>query len=209
MRQDSHGEMPVQTLLITGTVSVGKSTIAAEINDTLAALKVPNAAVDLDALSWQWPSSSEWNSDLMFENLAALWPNYVARGVTHLVLAGVLEDRADLDRYRVAVADADITVCRLVAPETDRIARLLGRMPPGPSRDWHLARTVELNSILERLVVEDFVVDNGARPVREVATEILIRAGWISSQQAHSASTRDGSRGAHTDASAGPRRPHR
>jgi hypothetical protein len=96
MRQDSHGEMPVQTLLITGTVSVGKSTIAAEINDTLAALKVPNAAVDLDALSWQWPASSKWNSDLTCENLAAPWPNYVARGVTHLVLAGVLEDSGDL-----------------------------------------------------------------------------------------------------------------
>lgn len=116
----------------------------------------------------------------MFENLAALWPNYVARGVTHLVLARVLEDRADLDRYRAAIPGADITVCRLVAPEADRIARLLGRMPPGPSREWHLARTVELNSILERLAVEDFVVDNGVRPVREVASEILVRTGWLS-----------------------------
>jgi hypothetical protein len=180
--------MPVQTLLITGTVAVGKSTIAAEINDALAGLKVPNAAVDLDALSWQWPPSSKWNSDLRFENLAALWPNYLARGATHLVLACVLENSADLDRYRVAVPGADITVCRLVASEADRIARLLGRMPPGPSRDWHLARTVELNSILEQLAIEDFIVDNGSRPVREVAIEILVRAGWISSQQAQDAS---------------------
>jgi hypothetical protein len=92
--------VPVPTLLISGTVAAGKSTVAAELNDTLAALKIPNAAVDLDALVWQWPSSSQWNSDLMFENLAVLWPNYQARGVTHLVLACVLEDAADLDRYR-------------------------------------------------------------------------------------------------------------
>ena len=65
-------------------------------------------------------------------------------------------------------------------------------MPPGPSRDWHLARTVELNSILERLAVEDFVVDNGVRPVREVAIEILARADWISSQQAQDASVAAG-----------------
>src|ERR1700722_3307686 len=89
--------VPVPTLLISGTVAAGKSTVTAELNDTLAALKIPNAAVDLDALVWQWPSSSPWNSDLMFENLAALWPNYQTRGVTHLVLACVLEDAADLD----------------------------------------------------------------------------------------------------------------
>ena len=64
----------VPTLLITGTVGVGKSTVAAEINDVLAGLKIPNAAVDLDALAWQWPSTSSWNSDLMFENLAHSGP---------------------------------------------------------------------------------------------------------------------------------------
>jgi hypothetical protein len=53
----------VPTLLITGTVGVGKSTVAAEINDALADLKIPSAAVDLDALVWQWPSTSNWNSD--------------------------------------------------------------------------------------------------------------------------------------------------
>ena len=42
----------VPTLLITGTVGVGKSTVAADISDVLAELKIPNAAVDLDALRW-------------------------------------------------------------------------------------------------------------------------------------------------------------
>jgi hypothetical protein len=54
---------------------VGESTVAGEVNDVLAALKVPNAAVDLDALVWQWPSTSAWNNDLMFGDLASLWPN--------------------------------------------------------------------------------------------------------------------------------------
>jgi len=30
--------------------------MATEINDQLATLKIPDAAVDLDALVWQWPS---------------------------------------------------------------------------------------------------------------------------------------------------------
>lgn len=171
--------MPLPVLLITGTTGVGKSTVAAEVNDVLAALKVPNAAVDLDALVWQWPSTSAWNNDLMFENLAALWPNYRAHGATHLILARVLEDGAELGRYRAAVPGAQITICRLVAPEAARVARLLKRMPPGPSRDWHLNRTVELEAILGRLANEDFTVENGDRSVREVALDVLVRAGWV------------------------------
>jgi hypothetical protein len=177
--------MFVPTLLITGTVGVGKSTVAAEISDVLADLRVPNAAVDLDALVWQWPPTSEWNSDLMFENLASLWPNYRAHGATRLILAHVLEDPAELGRYCAAVPGADITVCRLVAPEAVRISRLLGRMPPGPSRDWHLNRTVELESSLSRLACEEFTVKNGDRSVHDVAFEVLVRAGWVTAESQH------------------------
>jgi adenylylsulfate kinase len=172
----------VPTLLITGTVGVGKSTVAMEISDVLAALESPNAAVDLDALVCQWPPTSEWNNDLMFENLASLWPNYLAHGATRLVLARVLEDRAELARYRVAVPGAEITVCRLVAPEAVRVRRLLRRMPPGPSREWHLDRTVKLESSLVRLACEEFTVENGDRPVRDVAFEVLVRAGWVTKE---------------------------
>lgn len=171
--------MTVPTLLISGPTGAGKTTVAAEINDVLAEHKVPNAAVDLDALVWQWPPTSKWNDDLLFENLAAMWPNYRAHGTTHLVLARVLEERAALERYRAAVPGAAITVCRLTAPEPLRRARLRTRMPHGPSLDWHLARTVELERKLEHVSCEDFVVSNDTRPVRAVALEILVRAGWI------------------------------
>jgi hypothetical protein len=169
----------VPTLLLTGTVGSGKSAVAAEINDTLAELKIPNAAIDLDALVWQWPSTSKWNNDLMFENLASLWPNYQAHGATHLILARVLEDRSELDRYRSAVPGAEITVCRLTTPQPLRLERLRERMPPGPSRDWHLARSVELEGVLANSACEDFQVENGDRPVCEVALEVLVRAGWL------------------------------
>lgn len=131
--RDKLGRMSVPTLLISGTTGVGKSTVAAEINDQLAARKVPSAAINLVALVWQWPSTSPWNVDLMFGNLASIWPNYQCHGATHLVLARVQKDRAELDRYRVAIPGAEITVCRLVAPEAIRVERLHGRMPPGPS----------------------------------------------------------------------------
>lgn len=168
----------VRTLLLTGTIGAGKTTIAAAINDELAAREVPNAALDLDALVWQWPPTSPWNDDLLFENLASIWPNLERRGVTHLVLARVLEDRAGLERYRLAVPGAEITVCRLVAPEAVRVERITRRMPPGPSRDWHLARTVELEGVLDERRVEDVVVVNDGR-VADVALAVLRAVGWV------------------------------
>lgn len=173
-------EIPVPLILVTGTVGAGKTTVAAEMNDLLSTLKIPNAALDLDALVLQWPATSEWNDDLMFENLASLWSNYRAHGTTHLILSNVLEDRCQLDRYRVAVPGAEITVCRLMTPESARLERLHARHPLGWSRDWHLARTVELEDLLDQRSCEDFTVENGDRTVGEVAREVLVRAGWIS-----------------------------
>ncbi len=180
----------IEVLLVSGSCGAGKSTIAAETNDVLAELGVPNAAIDLDALVWQWPSTSAWNGNLMFENLAAIWPNYERRGVRHLVLARVIETRSELDRYRAAVPGADITVCRLVSAESLRMDRIQQRMPPGPSRQWHLERTVELEQLLADRAIEDFTVENDERSVRTVALDVLAGAGWISAEQARVASAK-------------------
>jgi hypothetical protein len=168
----------VPVLLLNGTVGSGKTTILGAINEVLWRDQVPHAALDLDAVIWQCPETSRWNQDLMFENLAALWSNYAAHGSTRLALARVLEDPADLDRYREAVPGAAITVCRLVAPHATRVERLHRRMQPGPNLDWHLARTGELHDILEQAAIDDFVVVNDG-PVREVALAVLTKAGWI------------------------------
>lgn len=171
--------MTARVLLLTGSVGSGKTVIASEICDVLAELEIPNAAIDLDSLTWQWPVSSPWNNDLMFDSLAALWKIHRKNGTTHLTLARVIEDRAEVDRYLAAVPGADITICRLTAPECLRVERLVSRMPPGASRDWHVARTTELDVLLEGLALEDFVVENDSRPVRAVALEVLDRAGWL------------------------------
>jgi len=171
--------MTVPVLLVTGTVGAGKTAVTEAMSELLSDAEVPHAALDLDAVIWQYPVTSRWNDDLLFENLAALWRNYAAHGSTRLVLARVVEDPADLDRYRSAVPGADITVVRVVAPHDTRLARLRHRMPPGDSLDWHLARTGELHDILEASAVEDFTVDNGnGRALLDVAREVLERAGW-------------------------------
>jgi hypothetical protein len=67
-----------------------------------------------------------------------------------------------------------------MTPESARLERLHARHPLGWSRDWHLARTVELEDLLDQRSCEDFTVENGDRTVGEVAREVLVRAGWIS-----------------------------
>jgi hypothetical protein len=88
-----------------------------------------------------------------------------------------------------AIPGAEIVVCRLTAPEEERVERLRRRIPPGDSREWHIARSRELAPLLERAGIEDFVVENEMRSLRAVACEVLVRAGWIDTQQAEEVAT--------------------
>ena len=115
---------------------------------------------------------------LAFTNLAVVWPNYAAAGAERLIVAGVVEDRADLDKFRVAVPGAQPIVCRLIAPLSLMHERLRIR-EPGMFLNQAL-RAEELADILSRASVEDFVVDNGpGRSVGTVAREVSSLASWL------------------------------
>jgi hypothetical protein len=174
--------MTLALLLLSGTVGVGKTTIGEEIHDVLSERQLSNAFFDLDALRYQWPPTSPWNADLLVEHLAALWPNLARRDVGHLVLAGVMETPPDLDRIRAALPPTAMSVIRLTAPAEVRTARLRTRMQPGPALDWHLARTAELDAILDGSPVDMIAVDNGERAPRDVALDVLERVGWPAAQ---------------------------
>jgi hypothetical protein len=170
--------MTLHLLILSGTVGVGKSTLGGEIHTLLSEREIPNAFFDLDALRYEWPETSPWNAELVADHLRAMWPNLERRGVSYLVLAGVMETPSDVDLISDALAPDDVTIVRPTAPEAVRTQRLRDRMPPGGSLDWHLARTVELDEILDTSAVEMIDVDNGDRTPRRVAVEILERIGW-------------------------------
>ena len=166
-------------LLITGSLGSGKTTVLGEITDILTEIRVPHAIVDQDALSqfFPRPAGDPFGSDMMFENLSAIWPNFHAAGADRLVLAGILQKRDTLERYRSVLGVPGITVCRLTASVETMQARLAVR-EPGRALDWHLNRSVELDAILEQAAVGDFSVRNDGRPIGEVAEEVLQKAGW-------------------------------
>ncbi len=166
-------------LIISGSMGTGKTTVLYEISDLLTEAGIPHAAIDLDCLAVVHPQRDPHGQSLAFANLAAVWPNYATLGAERLVVARVVEDRAELDQYRAAVPGAQPIVCRLTAPLSLMHERLRIR-EPGMFQGQALARATELVDILERASIEDFVVDNGTgRSVGDVAREVLSLAGWL------------------------------
>lgn len=97
------------------------------------------------------------------------------------IVVGVLERREDIRGYEGVIPGARVVVCRLTASGATREARLRDR-EHGAGLQWHLERPVELADILEAARVEEFTVDNDQRPLRAVASEVLVRAGWIAAE---------------------------
>jgi adenylylsulfate kinase len=164
-------------LAISGAVGVGKTSVLVELHDILVSERISHGCVERDALSYSWPPQGRFNEAIVERNLSCVVANFLEAGATRLLIAGVIEGAADLAVYRRCVPNAEIQVCRLTADLDLRRQRLRMR-ERGAGLDWHLDRTAELDTILDRVGIEDFSVDNGDRPLREVALEVLARAGW-------------------------------
>lgn len=174
--------MTPEALLLTGTVGVGKTTVADAVGDLLRDARVPNAVIDVDWLRAAWPSPSgdPFNRAMALRNLASVGANYLDAGAVRLVLAGVVETRQDRDAHAAALG-LPLTVVRLVADPDVVRARLLRRHGEDQeARRWHLARATELHAILEESAAEDHLVDTTALTASEVAVAVLRIAGWAS-----------------------------
>jgi hypothetical protein len=134
----------------------------------------------MDLLRWcpPAPPGDRFNVALGLRNLAAVSANYRVVGAEYLILADVLEARADLALYEAAIPGAAIQVVRLRAS----VATLTGRVrqrETGAGLEWSLNRTVELAAQMERDRMEDLLVETDGRSVAEVAREVLDRSGWL------------------------------
>lgn len=166
-------------LLITGTVGAGKTSVAEAVGDTLSQAEEPNAVIDLDWLRRSWPSppGDRFNSEIELRNLRDVARNYLDRGPMRLVLAGVIETRADRDRCQDSVG-VPLTVCRLDVELSLVRSRLARRHELDlAALHWHLDRSGELDAILQAARVEDHVVVVGDSSVREAALAVVETVG--------------------------------
>jgi hypothetical protein len=165
-------------LIITGSMGSGKTTVMTEASDILAQWGVSHAAVDVDALGIAHFFSQVEVDDVRLRNLRCVWENYRTRGLTRLLLAVAVENRADLERLCEAVGASEPVVCRLTASVATMQQRVRLR-EIGMWQQKFVDRVAVLNTLLDGARLENFSVANENRPLSDVAREVLLRAGWI------------------------------
>ena len=178
-RSDDGG--PTESLLIiTGTMGAGKTAVMGEASDILAQRQIVHAAIDLDALGLAHLPSALRSDGVMYDNLRSICRNYAALGVRRLLVARAVEDSAQIKLCRDIIPAVNTVICRLTA-SIEAMERRVEIRDSGISQRKYVARVAELNAILDRARLEDFTVANENRPLTDVALEMLVKAGWISS----------------------------
>lgn len=176
--------LPTRVLVINGTIGAGKTATAAAVHDVLAEEGARSAFIDADYLcqAAPLPEDDAFGQGLLFANLAAVAPVYRAQGYGCMVIARVVEDARDRDRYAAAFSGpggrAHVSIVRVTASQDARVARITEREPEGYWRELGLARTVELDDVLEEMDLDDGVVSSEGVSRLDVAKAALDVAGW-------------------------------
>jgi chloramphenicol 3-O-phosphotransferase len=168
----------MDSVFLNGTVGAGKSALADAIS---AAEPATHAVIDLDELRRLSPAphGDPFNHELELRNLRSVVANYRAAGAGRFVLAGVIEEPAEVDRYLDALGSTGMLLCRLVAPPEVLEARLRERHRDDPEGlAWHLARVGELAAVLDRFDRHDLVLESSAASPAELAATVREAAGW-------------------------------
>ena len=171
-----------RALLLTGVAGVGKSTVAEAAGGVLTAAGCVTAVVDTDMLAQfgpppeSTPAGGRFYDELKCANLAALWANFKAAGARFVVVAAVIDSLTLRERYTESLAGCEVRLIRLTADD-DTVRSRLRQRDTGPKLEQHLRALNEHRRIPTTIGVEDFTVTNDRAAV-EVATEILVRAGW-------------------------------
>ena len=177
-------DLPTRVLVINGTMGAGKTTTAAAVHDVLTEEGARCAFIDADYLcqASPMPEGDPFGQGLLFDNLGAIAPVYRSRGYGCIVLARVVEDARDRERYADAFAGpggrAHVSIVRVTASQDTRVERIIAREPEGQWRDFGLARTVELDDILEDLDLDDGAVSSEGVSRLDIAKAALDAAGW-------------------------------
>lgn len=171
----------IDVVFVNGTVGAGKSTLAEAICELEVQAGHPHALIDLDHIRNCWPSPEDdpFNLALELQNLRALAANYRRAGARHLVVAGVIEVRSAISRYRAALGSTGILLVRLVVDPAVARDRLQARHADDePGLRWHLDRTGELADILDEAGLDDLVLDSSHEPPASLAAKVRSAADW-------------------------------
>jgi adenylylsulfate kinase-like enzyme len=169
----------VEVLFLTGQPGAGKTAVAKELSEMLWRSREPHAVIDLDELCRGLlpAKTTDFNRSLAIANLTAVCANYYVAGVRRLILARIIESPDDIQAFGSAIPNAHITVCLLNAPQ-NLIQQRITEREPGTARNFLLSLTTRIAENIAGLDLPGIRVENGQRPLNEVAREILDYAGW-------------------------------
>ena len=164
--------------MITGPCGAGKTSVGFECLELLEEHGRPAAMVDAElAYFHPKPVDDPQGTRVAEAALEAVAPVYAQAGLERLLLPRVIERPRHLELLRAALPGAHVQVAWLEVPLATIAERLAGR-EVGSALDWHVRRAEEIVRNVSAHDLFDFVVD-GDRPVRVVAQESLVRAGWL------------------------------
>lgn len=163
----------VKVVIISGSVGVGKTSVAEEMADILKIKSIPYAYIDLDNLAHAYPRPKDdpFHSKLALKNLAAVWKNLKKVGAKFLIIPRVFESRDELKDYQKAIPNADIILVGLRAKLSTTHKRL--RKRGGSSLRWHLDRAAVLTKQFDEKQIEDFVIKTENKSPSRIAKEII------------------------------------
>jgi chloramphenicol 3-O-phosphotransferase len=168
----------IPVLFVTGPVGVGKTAVLYEADALLVDAGIRHATVELEEIARCWTEATqESRVSFVYQNLAALWSNFAAVGATRLLLSGLVGHRQEVERVSHAVPGALVTIARLHAPLAVLEQRIRRREAASPDGELDGARWWTRHFEAEH--PEDYLVETHERPVREIAVDVLRRAGWL------------------------------
>ncbi|GAA4991931.1 hypothetical protein GCM10023225_30380 [Kineococcus glutinatus] len=186
-------DAPGRVLWLCGPKAVGKSVAGWALFQALLGSGVTAGFADLAQLGFfsDPPADDPQDHRLRAANLAALWSCFAGAGASHLVLAGAVDTREDVERYRRALPAAEVTVVRLRAGADDLAGRVASRGRGGGPEiagedlagrsaevlQRALAAALADQERLDAAAVEDVCVDTGGLGAEETAQRVLAACG--------------------------------
>lgn len=171
-------QTPTEVVCIGGRSGIGKTTVAAEIIDQLAAAGVQHALIEGDNLDQAHPKPWVGGIPLAERNLAAMWSNYRAIGYHRLIYTNTMSV-LEMDKLSGALGEVGrVTGILLCGSDHVSAGRLRGR-EIGSGLDDHLRRSEVAARELDA-AAPDHVhrISTDHAEVETIAAKIISITGW-------------------------------
>lgn len=165
-----------EAVLVTGLYGAGKSSLVAEMAETLEMAGISFGAIDVDWLSWyHLPDAEATSADLRSQNLADVASRYLSAGVRRLMIAEATRHDGDVDSL-ARLLRCPLRVVRLDVPMSVVETRLRSDPTSGRAHDLQVAHewarrgwgTVSAGLVLD-----------GTASLGESARAVLTWLGWL------------------------------